>query len=125
MKNDSEPIPNLPLLRKVLDFISEQPERHDQALWGYEGLAPGEECGTAMCVAGWAMYFAGRPLRREHGWGYGMEEAAELLGLTTGEAEELFIHTCTPMRYGLDVTDRLGAVRLIAERIAARAGEVL
>jgi hypothetical protein len=49
----------------VLAWITEFPEKHDQALWGEANITkftrPNEElsCGTAACVAGWASLFAG------------------------------------------------------------------
>ena len=45
---------NLPLLEKVRDQIHNHPETHNQTVWARRSA-----CGTAMCFAGWAAYFAG------------------------------------------------------------------
>lgn len=45
---------NVPLLRKVLEHITEHPEEWDQTVW-----ARPTACGTAYCVAGWAVTMAG------------------------------------------------------------------
>lgn len=84
---------NIELLEKTMQFIKDNPEKHDQAQW----------CGTAQCFAGWAtslegyterMYRDGRPSmsylvangRNVHA----AELAAQLLGLTGDEADRLF-----------------------------------
>lgn len=45
------PTPNLPLLRAVLAQIDAHPER-----WNQKDYATRGECGTAFCVAGWAVH---------------------------------------------------------------------
>lgn len=45
---------DVPLLRKTLEFITDNPDQHRQDVW-----AKRTECGTAMCLAGWAVTFAG------------------------------------------------------------------
>lgn len=121
------PVPNLPLLRKVLDHIDAHPEEWHQSLWGME---TSNACGTALCIAGHAMVMSGyatsertgvpgRPLEfftpdgrcveyteAEHG--------QRLLGLTRAEAEYLFRGGNTRQ-----------VVQRYAEAIAARAGERL
>ena len=39
--------PNVPLLRKALEYITEHPEEHDQSSW-----ARRTPCGTTLCLAG-------------------------------------------------------------------------
>ena len=49
---ESVPVPNLPLLRKTLDYIK-IPGVWDQASWMH--TTKRSECGTAGCIAGWAV----------------------------------------------------------------------
>jgi hypothetical protein len=111
------PTPNLPLLRKVLDHIDAHPEEWHQANMGDEDDL---KCGTPMCVAGWALAFTGCQSQHWTAW-----RAASALGLTDDEADDLFFNTLCPHEFGLDLSDTRGAVQLVAERIAARAGERL
>lgn len=46
---------NVPLLTKVLDHITAHPEEHDQRSWAIRK----DGCGTACCVAGWAVVMSG------------------------------------------------------------------
>lgn len=48
---------NVPLMRKVLEHISEHPEEHDQGTW-----AERTACGTTMCMAGHAVVMAGHQI---------------------------------------------------------------
>lgn len=120
----TEPTPNLPLLRKILDHIDAHPEEHDQETWE-------SACGTTRCVAGWALHFDGQKVRAD---GSIPRRAREVLGLTVSESEALFFDTCTPSAFDLAVESdddqtwrsaQRAAVQIVAERIAARAGEVL
>ena len=43
---------NTELFRRINEVISARPEEHDQSAW--EVRSP--ECGTARCVAGWAIF---------------------------------------------------------------------
>jgi hypothetical protein len=45
---------NVPLLRKVLEYITEHREQHRQDIW----ITQRESCGTAGCLAGWAVVLA-------------------------------------------------------------------
>lgn len=94
-------------LAKVADIIEENPENFDMKWWiafyhepsEYSDVpvwdadstvkavqTHGTECGTTMCIAGWAC----------HLWGADSEEpyvddaAREILGLSESEARELF-----------------------------------
>lgn len=83
---------NVPLLRKVMEHITEHPEEHDQQQW----------CGTACCIAGHAALMTGWQMQtfscgstssyltrdglRDHAESIAMEE----LGLGRAEAYELF-----------------------------------
>jgi hypothetical protein len=44
---------NVPLLRKTLEHITAHPKEWDQRWW-----ASRSDCGTAYCMAGWAVRFA-------------------------------------------------------------------
>jgi hypothetical protein len=113
----TEPTPNLPLLRKVLEQITAAPETWDQSAW-----AATTPCGTAMCVAGHAAALTGHTFRFESDGKAGdttdgrliSAVAIEELGLTLYESDELF-----------DSRNGLADLQRIAGRIAARAGEVL
>jgi hypothetical protein len=48
---------NEPLLAKTMHHLTAHPEEHEQRLW----LARGS-CGTAGCLAGWALHFAGHEM---------------------------------------------------------------
>lgn len=48
---------NVPLLRKVLEHITEHPEEHSQHVW-----AARSDCGTTMCVAGHAVSMTGHDM---------------------------------------------------------------
>lgn len=122
----SAPTPNLPLLREILAYIDEHPEQHNQDWWAHAE----EGCGTTYCVAGWAVHLRGYSIEwapfgdGEYQADYCRDvngdrrligaAAMELLGLTDGEATQLFT--------GCDNRDE---VRDVAERIAKRAGEAL
>jgi hypothetical protein len=112
---DVDPLPNLPLLRRVLDHIDAHADLWNQGHWGRPEDA---KCGTAMCIAGWATELA-------DGWssGHPRSAARDLLGLTEQEADDLFLETITPGVFG--VWSQREAVQIVASRIAARAGEVL
>lgn len=90
----TEPTPNLPLLRAVLAQIDAHPER-----WNQKDYATRGECGTAFCVAGWAVH---------------LTHPTEELGLSRYEADRLFRSS-----------NSRGEVQYLAEQIAARAGESL
>lgn len=97
--------PNIPLLRKTLEYIEEHPHEWDQDSWAEKW--PG--CGTTMCVAGTATYLSGADLvwTRNEGGRISFDEAVlcqtpdglhrdiedyatELLGLTPGQANAIF-----------------------------------
>ncbi len=48
---------NVPLLRKTLEHITAHPEEHIQSTWALK-----RDCGTACCLAGWAVQFAGHEI---------------------------------------------------------------
>jgi hypothetical protein len=118
-----EPKPNLPLLRAVLAQIDATPERWDQSMWALR-----TECGTAFCVAGWAVHIShpDAGLKFDHygeaftctlpGFGdvYILDEARRLLAITGTEANYLF-----------SSFNSRSDVQRHAEAIAARAGESL
>lgn len=51
---------NIPLMRKVLEHITEHPEEHDQNVWAERG-----PCGTAYCMAGHTVVMTGHKLSWE------------------------------------------------------------
>lgn len=93
---------NVPLLRKVLEHITEHPNEHDQTDWATRV----EDCGTTMCVGGHAVAMTGYEIvwpsdHRYIGsatckkdgdvWGRSIEGAAmEELGLSSDQADQLF-----------------------------------
>lgn len=48
---------NVPLMRKVLEHITEHPEEHDQGVW-----AEKTPCGTTYCMAGHTVLMAGHEI---------------------------------------------------------------
>lgn len=134
-----EPIPNLPLLRKVYDWArveSRRPEalsEWNQGVWRWvKPRAKVGECGTVMCLAGYtcqledpnwlglSAYLYARdyddPDHVEHHTSRALvmapERARVLLGLTRYEAHRLFAG-------GNDIA----RIRTLCEEIAERAGE--
>lgn len=131
--SDTEPKPNLPLLRAVLAQIDAAPERWEQASYAVK-----KDCGTAYCVAGWAVHISHPDAEPRFGTecdcyecsgdrltATGMQmpdgrfvdienEAVRLLGITYGEGQCLF-----------DADNSRETVQHHAEQIAARAGESL
>lgn len=95
---------NEELFRKIRDQITLQPETHDQSRWeGYDH----DPCGTAICVAGWAIHFTALAegvsvadgtwnFRHQYAQRHGLRStsysnvARHLLGLTVDGAEKLF-----------------------------------
>lgn len=88
---------NTPLLRKTLEHITAHPEEYRQRLW-----AKRTACGTACCVAGWAVQFTGHNLLFDQdgdaenvvttdGDVVSISEVAEQeLGLTERQSDKLF-----------------------------------
>ena len=101
---------NIPLARKVMEQIRNEPDKFDMSTWvsTANSLVPDSEisienmdCGTTACFAGWACILNGDTISvNEH---YRMvcgpdrarisDRAAELLGLNQREAHELFQET--------------------------------
>lgn len=129
-----EPTPDLPLLRKTLAAIDADPNQWDQTSWGdFDQDQTGEwSCGTARCVAGWAATFAPTLVIAQSVHGDSLSVAdtgAYALGLTSGEAWDLFEGTLT-MNAGPDAglasaEQQRANIQTVAERIAARAGGTL
>lgn len=99
-----------PLL-EALNFIHDNPEKHEQGTWMDGSVA--EQCGTQGCLFGWGLYMSGRMalnfegrlvpistafINHGHGNGY-LEEGANLFGLTLDDAAEL--------SYGYNTVSRL------------------
>lgn len=113
--------PNLPLLRKALDWAeleAKKPRREsqwNQAMWLSE-----TDCGTAYCIAGYVAHITA-DINRDDGIGMTTlsgvlipRHATRELGLTNGEAAQLFM-----------ASNSIADLRMIAEDIAERAGEEL
>lgn len=97
------------MLRKCIEWaIAESQKPEDESEWNQSVYHHTENCHTAYCVAGYAVYISGDQL---HGIG---DRARHLLGLTHVEAIKLFTETNT-----------IEDVCRIANQIAARAGETL
>ncbi len=71
---------NIPLLRKVLDHITEHPEEWEQDLWAMR-----RECGTSFCVAGHAAVMAGHQIRWDDGVATHTTEHATIRAVATRE----------------------------------------
>jgi hypothetical protein len=96
--------PNAVLAYRVLDLITAHPEHHDQAAWlfnpdkrdvGYVLDQLLADCGTTACFAGWTCLAAGDVVAedgiRTPGVPRSVEyRAADLLGIGTDDAEQLF-----------------------------------
>lgn len=91
------------LAQRVYEQITNHPETHDQTEWIYTEA----ECGTAACVAGWAIMLS--PLTNYHvtsdgipefdtlgGYGTYSTTAAYVLGLDPLESERLFRASLKP-----------------------------
>lgn len=117
------PTPNIPLLRKAVEWAeAEAVKPRDKRQWDQSFYVSEAPCGTAYCIAGWAVVNAHpQQVTTELGCLYIDDEPAEwhntardLLGLTESEASDLF-----------DDANDIEDVRARAEDIAARAGERL
>lgn len=116
------PAPNLPLLRKVMDWVTEQAGKHygssewDQTMW----VNGGAECGTSYCVAGYVCHVSGADFIDGENVAYqgrvtgAGELARQLLGLSHSESLRMFRGN-----------NRLPDVRAVAAEVAERAGEPL
>lgn len=114
----SDPIPNLPLLRRVLRQIDSDPKHYNQKNW-----RSNTECGTAYCVGGWACVLSGETIEYSPDGVMSVNGdplrpvgpvATELLGLKYDEMPALF--------FGNNTRED---VERVAHQIAARAGEPL
>ena len=121
----TEPIPNLPLLRKALAHIDAHPDEWAQSSWATRTAA--SSCGTAFCLAGHAVAMSGGDLHWDElsglasdvtmpgGSPMSIQDAArDALGLTGIEAHYLFA-----------IKNSRAGIQFIAEAIADRAGEWL
>lgn len=84
---------NVPLFQRIMLAIAALPQRWNQ---GHFVKHTDGGCGTAFCVAGWALHLSGVDVvgfRNEHRRIF--REAAALLGLTYREAAEIFFFTQT------------------------------
>jgi hypothetical protein len=96
---------NIPELERVLQYIKDHPEEHDQHSWAHRGPS----CGTTMCFAGTAVQLSGKYQlewsategaayarannatdARGRSW-FIPDAAEELLGLTARESHALFL----------------------------------
>lgn len=135
MIDNDLPVPNIPLLRKAVEWAEAEAAKTDgTCMWNQAVYAMNTDCGTAFCIAGWTVAAAAVDAKvTAYPTGYGSQpgelmmaanpdgtpvnwerKAASLLGLTNGEAWELF-----------GVENDIERVRELAEQIAARVGERL
>lgn len=132
-ETEPEPVPNLPLLRKAMEQI-QVPGAWDQTSWMHTDQA--SECGTAGCVAGWAVTLTDKyelmyQRRDEHDPALSAEMYVEYVkDRDTGEEE--FLETAAQRELGL--TDDEAELLFMGnnsfrelnrqvKEIAARAGE--
>ena len=128
------PQPNIPLLRKAVEWAEAEAAKTDGAgLWNQAAYAFATDCGTAFCIAGWTVVNASDVTVQPSPTGYGEQpgelvsvvhpdgtsvywehEAGALLGLTEQEAWALF---CPE--------NDIEQIRHLSQQIAARAGERL
>lgn len=122
MNQQLDPMPDIPLLRKAVEWVEWQatvPEEHrewDQGVWIINATVNGRDCGTCYCVAGKVCEDSGLNVMAlaDESFHAVPDAAQELLGLTRAE------------RYDLFKTENSAAdVRAAAESIAARVGERL
>lgn len=98
MLDTTDPKANRELLADFLETLD--PAQFDMGYWGDEPEA--RECGTAMCIAGWAKHIFAGPADADT-----EQFAAEVLGLGGMQAFNLF--------YDIDIlTPREAATRLRA-----------
>lgn len=78
--------PNVELLRKELEFVTNNPDVWDQAHWIIR-----QPCGTVACLAGWTVIHAGLKPSAFNEY-LTPKLAAHMLGLTRDSANRLFYH---------------------------------
>lgn len=105
---------NVPFMRKVLEYLETNPQKHEQGCWAWtdvttiEAIDTSYDCGTVACMAGWAVLLSGTGRWYNSvcceacastpeleavidGISYQVQEGAEkLLGLTWEQADRLF-----------------------------------
>lgn len=94
---------NVALAQTVLNHVTLHPEMHNQAIVM-------NSCNTAGCIAGWIWVLdKGEPMPEAIicGSGNRMDDAQDILGLTTREADQLFSGV---------ITERM-AVKMLADMI--------
>lgn len=116
----TEYTPNIPLLRKAVEWAEAEAAKEDQEQSEWDQLywrdVGFRACGTTYCIAGYVCEVSGEE------WTSGVTTAngavprvaADLLGLGQDDAWALF-----------DAENSIERVREVAERIAERAGERL
>lgn len=83
---------NIEMTRRVLEYIKDHPEEHNQEHWVYLEDADADGCGTTRCMAGMAVHLAGRePLGRRALNSTWIALGAEILGLSLDDADFMFI----------------------------------
>jgi hypothetical protein len=102
---------NTTLLRKISDTICKNASKFDMGMWG-------NECGTTMCIAGWAIKLSGDDPRKYDS--HLENRAKDLLGLTEKQVDDLFYAAYWPQKFSFKFStaktneDR---VMIAAERI--------
>ncbi len=124
MITDNLPEPNIPLLRKAVEWAEAEAAKTDgTGLWNQAWYAEQRECGTAYCIAGFAIMAGLSGAKLVDGYELEVDgndcvswfdTGRAALGLTENEAYALF-----------NANNSIAEVREVAEQIAARAGERL
>jgi hypothetical protein len=100
-------MPNRELFKKIYDQITTHPEHHWQDVWEaevseFDSRRSGDPlCGTARCVAGWALHLSGRSVEDAINAGHAVDVlAADLLDIDPlcGTAREMFSTATTEDR---------------------------
>lgn len=60
--------PNVPLLRKVWEYVKDEPDDYDQREWVKQQHL-GTTCGTTYCFAGHALALSGHTLEARYSYG--------------------------------------------------------
>lgn len=119
---------NVKLLRKVKRHILAVPRRfvmsevimreENDGPINWLNEKPFPDCGTAACVAGWACLLANEGTVPENATA-SMDEARELLGLTDGQADRLFMPSAWPKKFqkGTDDSGTKATAKVAAARI--------
>lgn len=96
---------NVELLNKIKERITEEPRQFDMGTWFSPYSPEIPNCGTAACIAGWALAISynenpqrANLLALKEGTGYALP-ASRFLGLSYLESTRLFYTNQWPLRF--------------------------